>query len=101
MGLALPSYCPPTPCAISRILLLLLQLQLQVDEGDNIRTDLLLACAICVLRAKQNGVVDFGLGVIAELFHYDTVLKAIYFLAKATSRVTSVTFCSTKNTRVM
>ena len=41
------------------------------------RVDLLLACALCVLRATTNGVVDLRWAAVVELFQHDTVLKTI------------------------
>ena len=41
------------------------------------RADLLLACALCVLRATTNGVVEWRWGAVVELFRHDTVLKTI------------------------
>lgn len=41
------------------------------------RADLLLACALCVLRATTNGVVEWRWGAVVELFRHDTVLKTM------------------------
>ena len=39
------------------------------------RADVLLACALCVLRATTNGVVDPRWGAVVKLFQHDTVLE--------------------------
>ena len=61
------------------------------------RADLVLACALCVLRATTNGVVDLRWAAVVELFQHDTVLKTILIAVDCgyfrSCRLTRVILC--------